>query len=319
MYLNDEEERYGNRFRTYANYINNLAEVLDRYDYDLNNYLNKIISTKQYKKITGGRILDERKLCKSMRNAWFTEIQINSYKEYEDFIQISAQWIPVQVYYSLFIAIRSYFNSIGSEINKDHKSTLNAISQEIKKRPDIFPIPWKIILEEDPNKTDITLTNINASYSKISKISPLSYNVLNKDSIGLFLKTTRKREIEKRKDEWKKQNKKKKTPKAVSERIIEKMSPTTIFDFLYRMRISSNYSDVDSFIVFNNNSEEINKFYNSFLKINWYGLAMLEILIIKSYGKKQFIKMAEDFTNKISNVLTKQLIDKRLEYYRKII
>ena len=119
----------------------------------------------------------------------------------------------------------------------------------IKLRPTLFPQPWRLLYTGAPRLPTISYLNLPSSVT-IKQVSTLSNPCLQSfwDFYALFLRTTRERQGENAIAEWKKDNRRKTIPKKKRDEILAKLSPTSLFHALYRLRLRSNYSDAESFL-----------------------------------------------------------------------
>jgi len=130
------------RFRTYLNYVCSISNYL--FSIKPAKFLIEITSSKAFQHIQCKKITDE-KIEKLLRNSWLTEVKLHLDGEEKDFSSYSNHWAPVQLYYSVYLALRAFFISSGTSITGEHVNNLSAISDEIVRRPDLFPYPFKTV------------------------------------------------------------------------------------------------------------------------------------------------------------------------------
>jgi hypothetical protein len=138
------------RFTTYLNYVAAIAKFIGLTYPTPDDLCNAIMSPPAFEAIQGGKCRNEEKVQKLLRNAWFTEIQLNIASSYPDFMVYSNHWAPVQMYYVAYLSIRSFLIASGQETHGDHTATLTTISEQIRARHDLFPQPWTILCLGDP-------------------------------------------------------------------------------------------------------------------------------------------------------------------------
>lgn len=126
------------------------------------------------------------------------------------------------------------------------------------------------------------------------------------DNFCKFLKTTRKKEIERRSNEWKFENNKKSITKKDKENLIKKIPPTSIYDCLYRLRTRANYENADTFIFSNISDHEVKKFHKSLQQIVWMSAFFLETISAKYISHKNYFPIIESYKNMMQ---TKTSID----------
>jgi hypothetical protein len=300
------------RFRTYLNYLLALDVFLKNQFHNNPVPFKNVVQSKSFKKIQSSRCADLNLACKTMRSAWLSEIQLSIPVLHPELVAYANHWAPVQLYYCIYLAIRAFFHSAGKNIPEHHSATLRAITNEIISRPDLFPSPWRVICSGDPKLTTIKYNNLPARVS-IFPVSCLTHgnNVPFWDSFGLSLKTTRTRQIEKSIKEWKKQNKRKRIKRNERKEVENKMGPTSIFHFFYRLRTRSNYDDAEAFLVSLGQGHEAKLFHSALRNTAWYTLLVLELLISQYVGKETFSCWVDNFQSDDLHNLAENLIVRR--------
>jgi hypothetical protein len=238
--------------------------------------------------------IDLIKIKSLLRNAWFTETQLNHSREYPEFIPYANHWACVQVYYAVYSNMRALFTAVNPQIGGAHALNLKEISQLIVNRRAMFPYPLSVTCSGDPESKDsIAYNNLPANVG-ISQISALKSNPKFWDSYCLFLKTTRRRQIEdKRKDPP--YSKQKRISKIVKSEIVNSIPPTTLFDCLFRLRVRANYDDIDSFIIAVDDKDSAYKFHSSLINIGYHTMQATELLILRYIGKNNFVALVSEF------------------------
>jgi len=285
------------RFITYLNYISAIAKFLSEQYPEPSTLCRAVISSPAFNQIQGGKCSDSPKLQKLLRNSWFTEIQLNMASAYPDFIVYSNHWAPVQLYYAVYLSIRSFLLAGGHQAHGDHTSTLTAIAEQIRLRHDLFPQPWKTLCHGNPEDHACTYTGLPPSVTPqaISSLSSAHY-VDFWNSYTMFLRTTRKRSLEKKCEDWKQKHKKKRVSPSAKKQFLNKLSPTSIFDGMYRLRIRSNYADVDAFLLTLDMDTEAKLLNEAIRTIGWYSALLFELLTARYLGKSQFRNIVQGFT-----------------------
>ena len=221
---------------------------------------------------------------------------MNISAQYEEFVSYSNHWIPVQVYYACYLALRAYFRASGQDIRREHTANLRAVGEEIQRRPTLFPYPWCVILTGNPEEARLQLRNLPNGIT-ISQISSLtsSRRIQFWDSYSKFLKTTRLRQLQKQCEDWKDVNNHRRVSPKVKQQFIANLSPTTLFHCLYRLRLRSNYADADSFLLSVGGSTDAGDFHAALRKICWGSLFILETLTARYIGKRVFERIVNSF------------------------
>lgn len=297
-----EDQGSINRFTTYFNYLKSISDLFDNKYFSSGKYLTEVINSNKFKGIESNKNANCEKAKLLLRNSWFTEIQLNFTESYPELSPYSNHWAMVQMYYSVYLAVRAllFVMNNSAEGSRDHTSTLNAIGNLVGDRHQLFPPPWKITCDGDPNGS-VLFSHISKN-TIIKSVSSLSSNPRFIDSYTLFLKTTREQILaEKLINKRLELQKKRKTSKKVRlsaaqrEEVVAKLPPTTFFDCLYRLRTSANYRDVELFLVGLDRQESAIILNSSIRRITCHTLQAIELLIARSIGKTSFNKFVNDF------------------------
>jgi len=299
------------RFITYLNYIAGVAQFLDEQYPSADELCRVVVSSPGFAAIQGGKCRDQQKVERLFRNAWFTEIQLSLAGNYPDFVVYSNHWAPVQMYYMVYLSIRSFLISSGHEANPDHTTTLTTISEQIRIRHDLFPQPWNVLCLDDPwdNPGYLGLPR-GVTIQSVSSLSSHRY-VDFWSSYSMFLRTTRERLIEKKCEDWKHKNKKQRVSSVAKKAFIKNQWPTSLFDAMYRLRIRSNYADVDSFLLSLDMDSDAKVLNDAIMNIGWYSTLLFELLAARYLGKACFRNLVNSFVDRDKEKFSSKLISKR--------
>ena len=249
---------------------------------------------------------DEDKVKRLLYNSWSTEFALltSSLNDDQDFKKFSLHWSFPQAYYSVFLSTTAYYYLKNINIGHNHKGLINEFSEQVKRKW----YPKSMSFHCSGNYGDYSYRNICDYESKnamsYSKYDPTTAN----RQVAQFLKTTRDRLIEARKKD-KQASKtpfltlnKKKTKKSISKTewndISNRQWDTTIMDMLYRMRIKSNYEEVNSFIDADYDvSNIIEQLKQIVFKLNFVN----ECYIAKLIGFDKFEELVNKFPTNIQD------------------
>jgi hypothetical protein len=118
-------------------------------------------------------------------------------------------------------------------------------------------------------------------------------------SLCMLLRTTRARTFEKRKADWRKRNKKAGVPAAIAHELAETLPPTTFFDFLWRLRVRSDYRDIDALIPGGQQPYHAVDIQQALTTIVSATLALFEGLIAHSSGPEVLGDAARAFVKRV--------------------
>ena len=148
-----DEDHIHNTFTTYFNYIVNLGTELS----SNSRYLIEVGNSKAFRNILSSRkqSVDTDKIYKFLRNAWCTELQLNFIKDRPKLTPYVNHWACVQVYYSIYLAMRSFLIAMDhSALNERlHAKIIGYINVEFDERSDLLPYPWRVICIGDPRSS----------------------------------------------------------------------------------------------------------------------------------------------------------------------
>jgi hypothetical protein len=114
----------------------------------------------------------------------------------------------------------------------------------------------------------------------------------------MLLRTTRAKLFEQRKVEWRKKHQKNRVPTVDAHSIAQRLPPTTLFDFLWRLRIRTDYQDIDALIPGTERPHHAVAFHQALVKIVEANLAVFESLIELSLGSEVLSEAAKTFVKK---------------------
>ena len=223
---------------------------------------------------------------------WNTEFlsRINDKREIE-LLRINNQWKPIQSYYAIYSIGEALNYLINGSAGISHKQCLKNLNNFLVKKITEAE-PWSFACEgveksEAPSNFPIDVKLIS-SLQRWGNLKPVDviYGCLHAEHCNLIR-------------EWKPPRLSEKAKQAGQKRSFKKdYDPgyTTILDFLYRLRIKSNYKDVEIFIT-GASDDKIKGFSENLSFLVFYTLILFEILIIKQYDEEEFLKLANDYLN----------------------
>jgi hypothetical protein len=110
-----------------------------------------------------------------------------------------------------------------------------------------------------------------------------------------MLETTRSRRLTSRYDEWKRREGRQRINRAQKEALARNLSATTLFDFLWRLRVRANYQDVESFLMSNVGPDWQQELYEGLCLITETTCLLLENLIVRRTGRATYEEAYIDF------------------------
>lgn len=297
------------KFDVYTKYLRGLAYVLSE-KYKSYHDIEKAINRVENKNLDNfERDTDFNSISKYLNNAWNSERVLNLPKESGTdtfFIKFANHWSPVLAYYSIFLCFQSLLLAIGENVKLEHRPFLQKVSSLMRKKSGdvIFIYPWNLFCEGCVYYGKPRF-NYEVDIEEVMRLSVLGNPELaDKDVlIAKILKTTREREEIYLERKWKKEGKfttkggkpKQNYGKKEKEEVSKNLASTSILNFLYRLRIRSNYEDADIFFVGSKNDADIENYFNSIILITDYTMLLIETNLKNIIGENKFTKLVEKF------------------------
>ena len=185
---------------------------------------------------------------KSLRNAWSTETVLYLPRSLGgvEAVAIANHWTSIQAYYALYSLARAFLSiRDGQQPMPSHRHVLNQMADVVRHRR-LFPPPWGATCEGCENSFTPCSFPQDADlhdFSAIGRKRPEDAVEFDLQGAKDYTKATNRRKLA----DWRSTNKRRRVPAAIREQKGVDTKPTTLFDFLYRIRIKSNYLDADAF------------------------------------------------------------------------
>jgi hypothetical protein len=130
---------------------------------------------------------------------------------------------------------------------------------------------------------------------------------------GTWLRSTRKARQTRREELWKKEHGRKAISAKARDELAAALAPTSFFDCLWRMRIRSNYGQVDPFVIgYIPESEQLH-FHRALSVCIDATLGVLEEYVARRVGRDAYGQLAEEFIAAAPPGVLDQTIGRRLE------
>jgi len=265
--------------------------------------------------------IDLQQIKTSLHNAWGTEFILLTSKRFvseDELIRLSNNWNCIQTYYIFYHCTQALAVAKGQSRPESHPRTQNLFYNFWASRPVCLP-PWTLSYKDNCLSNIPDGININTSVHDWSVCR--DENIWN--LVGKALMTTRKEVLKEREKETRQRKKsqakkiweekealwlaKKKKPRpkpkfplpllnqAEKQQINSQLRPYTIMDYLFRLRIKTNYVDSN---MFTDGPEDDNQSLSvrEFLYlIASETLFLHELTISKIIGTDKFNKWALDW------------------------
>ena len=252
------DPEYAEPFRAYLNYFEDLAWTIEEL-YGLKESLvagvhdgvEEHLRTKHIQKrslVSPSLIALEEAFQKSWANLRCLDLVVKDSKIFPEEFNI---WVPVQAYYAVYHAVIGFAISSGQLIPRDHAKGLKLMGKEVERGS--LPFPWSAWCIGNPHNGDLQFDGLTPSDGSVHVLS-LPDPRTSADRLAMFLRTTRKKELDRRFHDERQRKikpgcKRRNLSAAEKERLAEAMGPTTLFDLLWRIRKKTNYENVDTFVL----------------------------------------------------------------------
>lgn len=189
--------------------------------------------------------------AKLLRIAWQTELAARVGELYDDDLLRLAtlQTLPVQVYYAVFSAGRALTHVAGAARDGHEQLRATFAREHVRRAPGAFGVA----LTGDPDSpADCQLTPLICQ--------PVAFNQLERHHeaaqyVWAALRWARRHGLERAREDWinksgnrtKAGTKFKKLPSGVRAQLAASQRPTSMLDFLYELRVSTNYRTIDEY------------------------------------------------------------------------
>lgn len=175
-------------------------------------------------------------------------------------------WLPVQAYYALHGMGQAALIALNGTAPSNHRSFRAAFADF----RDLFPWPLSVGVAGGPERHDLVLSELNVEVEQICNASNLSNPAtLNPELLlGKCLCTTREKIIEEKLNKERKKNvhpgrRYRRLSKQTKAESCASIHQTTVADFLYRIRVKSNYDDPEMYIYGQSDLDEAVEHYQN--------------------------------------------------------
>ena len=212
-------------------------------------------------------------------------------------------WAPVQAYYAAHGLGMAALIALGDDPPQNHRAFRAAMANQIVKR--LIPSPFNITCRGntlDRKDDTIAFDNCSVEVSRVRQTSNLE-NPMYASQEALIAKaliTTRSRLLEEmfddaRRRDVKKGKRRRNLDSSEKQQIEGRLHPTSIFDFLYRIRVRSNYDDPEMYIYGQGDESTAQNHYRNLLQLTTNLVAVLERIVERKIGPKPFQELKEQF------------------------
>jgi len=240
-----------------------------------------------------------------LRIAWQTELAARVGAQFDDdALRIATlPTLPVQAYYAVFNAGRAFTHVSGAPKDK-HAALQEAFAREHSRSA---PGALQVKLVGDPGEP--SLCELDPPICVPSGFNPLEDRQDPADFVWAALRTARRRRLEDARDRWLADRKNKTTkgerykrlPPGQLARLAAEERPTTLLDYLYMLRCSTNYRRIDEYSA-DVEPQHISRLYLGLLHLMDMGLLCYEGQIARYVGVDQLRTAHADWAQRVQAV-----------------
>lgn len=241
---------------TFYNYVSAWILAFER-EYETGNnakqgFLLRLESLPAFNRLEGGGQCSDE-LISAFRRAKLTlyAMQKLPIDAFPDLAPTANFWLPVQAYYVVHSMGIAVLNALGQQVPREHRPLRASFSRFISR---LLPFPFFALCAGGPEVQDFSFQGIDTSPQRVASQSNLAKPQYSEghDFIGKILSTTRDHFLEEqfvqaRQRDVNKGRKRRNLRPEERNRLAQRLHDTSILDFLYRMRIRSNYEDPDMY------------------------------------------------------------------------
>jgi hypothetical protein len=259
------------------------------------NFLGAFLSGKAAKKIQGGAQLTAESINAYCRGRFtFKVIEDLPIREHPDLALSANLWLPVLSYYTVFGMGSAAMIALNMNVPKSHSSFRAAFSSLLST---YFPVPFCGLCMGGPETKEFSFQKLDCSITESIAQKHYDKPELVADTIpfvGKSLSTTRSRFLEveyanrRRRDKCSRLSRKQKVECSDS------LHPTSVCDLLYRMRLRSNYDNVDMYI-FGSDRDAASRHYEDLRYLTGILVAGLDALIERRVGRRNLTALNARF------------------------
>lgn len=247
----------------------------------------------------------EPNAARLLRVAWQTELAARLGDQLDDpgLRQATLQTLPVQAYYAVFSAARAFTIVGGNEVS-GHAGIHNAYATQHIRRAGLA---MGTTLTGDPKNPDTcTLT---PPICEPTAFNPIQAGHPPADLVWAALRMARKWKYETRRDSWladpthrtKRGLPYTRLPAGARAEILGSLRCTTMLDFMYELRCSTNYRSIDEYSA-EVEDEHVVAFHGGLLHLMDMGLLTYEAQVSLYSGSKALKNEYLDWSKRVANV-----------------
>lgn len=250
-----------------------------------------------FQRIQRREVTNERELRRLLGIAWASELQLRlASVGGEAFLRYSNAWTPVQAYYAVYMSIHAWLSTVGMGKIDDHTATLRtAVRHLVDAR--LLPHPWDVTCTGAPDLGERVIHGTPPEVDVDQHLELLAAPSLGDayQRLAKMLETTRGNRLARNAREWKARTGRKAMRKPEKRSLATALHATTLFDYLWRLRIRSNYGDVSAFLMSGVEDRSHGSFHAGLVSLAGSTCLLVQSLIVARVGQRVFASAINEF------------------------
>lgn len=298
-----EEEERARAFAVHMNYVSaidlHLAEVYGGGHQSLLENLITVQRTRTgFQRIRERKVADRDSVRRYLLLSWSSELQLRLGSIGGDtMIRYSNVWAPIHAYYAAYMAAQAWFAvNRMSHLVDDHTKSLRSISSHITERG-ILPSPWSVTCGGCPPVDQPVFQGLPPGIDPYAHVEVLSTPTSETfwPRYCKMLEKTREKRLERNFAEWKRRFGRQRMWADEKREVAGNLVATTLADFLWRLRVRSNYRDVATFLTWNVSDEQHWRFRRALVSVTDATCALFESAVVAAGGRALYDNELEEF------------------------
>lgn len=240
-----------------------------------------------------------------LRSAWQHELaaRVHAFVGDPSVMRIGSHALPATAYYSLFNGFRAWTEAQGIAADQ-HTQLQRTFSTQLSPS---LPLPWGARLSGDPvSPAMCSFEPTGVLPSSLPTVNPVAHTKHSPQEMLLAtLRMARRWSLSNQRAKWLENNKTKKghprkqLPADERAKLVTKLWPTTLLDFVYGLRVRSNYREIDEYV---SGAKDWNytDFHRGMTFIVHSGLLMAEIHLAALVGFEELEREAESWAASVA-------------------